>query len=161
VATNFDASHRVRPPLKLKACHPQTSPRLGLASVPRNGLVQREQEAWQDEIFFLSLTAHCIVGKGPRFIRKNDALNTTERCVCSMPPALLTVARVPCASTVKDMAFPPKNLVVSALFCIPCLSQRRKSRRLRAFLPLIPSSGGIGRALSLVEPGFVGNAATW
>ncbi len=60
------------------------------------------------------------------------------------------------ASTVKDMASPPKNLVVSALSCIPCLSQRQKSR-LRAFLPLplpfIPSSGVIGHAVSLGAPG--------
>src|SRR6266849_7608916 len=67
------------------------------------------------------------------------------------------------ASTVKNMAPPPKNLVGSALSCIPCLSLRQKSRRLRALLPLplIPSCGGIGHALSLAEPGYVGSAATW
>src|SRR6266567_5748158 len=155
VATNLDASHRVCPPLKLKPCHPRTSPRLGHPSVPRTGHVQREQEAWQGELFFLSLTAPCVVGKGPGFMRRNDAPNTTGRCVCSLPPGLLTVARVPSASTVKDMASPPKNLVVSALSCIPCRRGRQKSRRLRAFLPLIPSFGGIGRALSLGEPGSV------
>jgi hypothetical protein len=78
-----------------------------------------------------------------------------------MPPGLLTVARVPCVPTVKDMVSPPKNRVVSARSCIPCLDQHQKSRRLHAFLPLIPFYGGIGRALSLAEPGSVGNAATW
>ena len=161
VATDLDAAHRVCPPLKLKPCHPRTSPRLDRPSVPRNGRGQREQEAWEGKIFFLSLTAPCVVGKEPRFIRRNDAPNTKGRCVYSMPPGLLTVARVPCASTVKDMASPPKNLVVSALSCIPCRRGRQKSRRLRAFLPLTPSFGGIGRALSLGEPGSVGNGATW
>jgi hypothetical protein len=83
-------------------------------------------------------------------------------CVCSMLPVLLTVARVPYARNVKDMAQPPTNLVVSALSCIHCLSQRQKNCRLRAFLPLlIQSSGGIGHAVSLAEPGYVGNGATW
>ncbi len=34
VATNLDASHRVCPPLKLKPCHPRTSPRLGHLIAP-------------------------------------------------------------------------------------------------------------------------------
>ena len=63
------------------------------------------------------------------------------------------------------MAPPLKNLVVSALSCIPCLSLQQKSRRLRALLPLllllIPFSGVIGHALSLAEPGYGGNGATW
>src|SRR5205807_9795333 len=109
-----------------------------------------------------SLMARCAVGQGTHSIRRNDAPNTMERCACSMLPASLTVAAVPCASPVKNMAPPPKNLVVSALSCIPCLSPRQKSRRLRALLllPLIPSCGGIGHALSLAEPGSVGCAAT-
>ena len=156
MATDLDAPHRVCPPLKLNLCHPQTSPRLNHPSAPRNGREQREQEAWEGKTFFLSLTARCVVGKGPRSIRRNDAPNTMARCVCSMPPGSLTVAPVPYASTVKDMASAPKNLVVSALSCIPCLSQRQKSR-LHAFLPLplpfIPSSGVIGHAVSLAEPG--------
>src|SRR6266849_2675647 len=107
--------------------------------------------------------ARCVVGMAPRSIRRSDAPNTMERCVCSMLPASLTVAPVPCASPVKNMAPPAKNLVVSALSCILCLSLWQKSRRLRALLllPLIPSSGGIGHALSLAEPGYVGSAATW
>ena len=83
-------------------------------------------------------------------------------CVCSMLPVLLTVARVPYARSVKNMARPLKNLVVSALCCIHCLSQCQKSIHLPAFLPLlIPSSGVIGHAVSLAEPGYVGNGATW
>src|SRR5229473_3063413 len=163
VATDLDASHRVYPPLKLNLCHPRTSRRLDHPSVPRNGREQREQEAWEGKTFFLSLTARCVVGKGQPCIRRNDAPNTMGRCVCSMPPGSLTVAPVPYASTVKDMASPPKNLVVLVLSCIHCLSQRQKSSRLRAFLslPLIPSSGVIGHAVSLAEPGYVGNGATW
>ena len=161
VATDLDASHRVFPPLELNPCHPRSSPRLDHPSVPRNGRVRREQEAWEGKTFFFSLTARCVVSKGPRSIRRNDAPHTMERCVCSMPPGLLTVARVPSASTVKDTAPPPKNLVVSVLSCIPCLSQCQKSSRLPAFLLLIPSCGGIGHALSLAEPGSGGNGATW
>ena len=164
MATDLDASDRVCPPLTLNLCHLRTSPQLDHPSVPRSGRVQREQEAWEDKTFSLSLTARCIVGKGPHSIRRNDAPNTMGRCVCSMPPGSLTVARVLYACNVKDMAPPPKNLVVSALSCIPCLSQPQKSR-LRAFLPLplplIPSSGVIGHAASLAEPGYGGNGATW
>src|SRR5207237_1510741 len=87
------------------------------------------------------------VGKGPRSIRRNDAPNTMERCACSMPPASLTVAPVPCVSPVKNTAPPPKNLAMSALSCIPCLSLRQKSRRPWALLLLplqfIPSCGGL------------------
>jgi hypothetical protein len=36
--------------------------------------------------------ARCVVGKAPRSIRRSDAPNTMERCVCSMLPASLTVA---------------------------------------------------------------------
>jgi hypothetical protein len=83
-------------------------------------------------------------------------------CVCSMLPVLLTVARVPYACNVKDMAQPPPNLVVSVLSCIHCRNQRQKSSRLHAFLPLlIQSCGVIGHAVSLAEPGYVGNGATW
>src|SRR5207248_594049 len=117
-------------------------------SCPRNRRGPRESEAWEGETFSARLLASCAVGKGPRSIRRNDAPNTMERCACSMLPASLTVAAVPCASPVKNMAPPPKNLVVSALSCIPCLSLRQKSRRLRALLLLplqfIPSCGGIG-----------------
>src|SRR5258708_952211 len=161
VATDLDASHRVYPPLELNLCHPRTSAWLDHPSVLRNGRVQREQEAWGDKTFSLSLTARCVVGKEPRSIRRNDVPNMMGRCACSMPPGSLTVARVPYAYTVKDMAHPPKNLVVSALSCIPCLGQRQKSSRLHAFLPLIPSCGVIGHAVSLAGPGYVGNGATW
>src|SRR5260370_17461145 len=80
-----------------------------------------------------------------------------------MLPALRTVARVHGASPVKNMAPPPKNLVGSALSCIPCLSLRQESRPLPALLllPLIPSCGGIGHAASLAKPGYDGSAATW
>ena len=80
---------------------------------------------------------------------------------CSMPPASLTVALVPYASTVKDMVPSPKNLAVSALSCIPCRRWYQKSSRLRAFLPLIPSFGVIGHAVSLAARGYDGNGATW
>ncbi len=157
MATDLDASDRICPPLKLNLCPLRTSPQLDHPSVPRSRRVQREQEAWEGKTFFLSLTARCVVGKGQRSLRRNDAPNTMQRCVCSLPPGSLTVARVPDASHVKDMTPPPKNLVVSALSCIPCLSQPQKSR-LRAFLslplPLIPSSGVIGHAASLAEPGW-------
>ena len=165
MATNLNASHRVCPPLKLKPCQLRTSPRLGHASVPRNGREPREQEAWEGKTFSPSLMAHCVVSKGPRSIRRNDAPNTMGRCVCSMPLGSLTVARVPCASTVKDMASPPKNLVVSALSCIHCRRGHQKSSRRRAVLPLplllILFSGVIGRAVSLAEPGYGGNGAIW
>ena len=121
MATRRDASHLHFPPLELKLSHLQTHPWQDHPSVPRNGREQREQEAWEGKTFFLSLTARCVVGKGQPCIRRNDAPNTMGRCVCSMPPASLTVAPVPYASTVKDMASPPKNLVVSALSCIHCL----------------------------------------
>ena len=164
-AADLDASHRVFPPLRLKLCHRRTHRRQDPSSVPRSGHVPRASEAWADATFSCRLMARCVVGKGPRSIRRNDAPNTMERCACSMPPASLTVAPVPCVSPVKNTAPPPKNLAVSALSCIPCLSLRQKSRRLRALLllplQLIPSCGGIGHARSLAEPGSVGSAATW
>ena len=83
------------------------------------------------------------------------------RCACSMPPVLLTVVPVPYVRSVKNMVRPPKNLVVSALCCIHCLRQCQKSSHLPAFLPLIPSCGVIGRAVSLAEPGYEGLEATW
>ncbi len=163
MATDLDASHRVCPPLNLNLCHPQTSPRLDHPSVPRSGHVQREQAAWEGKTFFLSLTARCVVGKGQRSIHRNDASSTMGQCVCSMPLALLTVAPVPYASTVKDTASPPKNLVVSVLSCIHCRRGSQKSHRLRIFLPLplILSSGEIGHAASLAGPGYVGYGTTW
>lgn len=164
MAAHLDASHRVFPPLKLNRCHPQTSPRLDHPSAPHTGREQREQEAWEGKTFCRRLMARCDVGKGQRFIRRNDAPNTMGRCACSMPPASLTVAAVPYASTVKAMATPPKTRVVSARSCIPSLSQPHTSR-LPAFLPLplpfIPSCGVIGHAVSLAEPGYSGNVATW
>jgi len=163
VATHLDASHRVFPPLELKLCHLRTHRRQDSSSVPRSGHVPREEEAWGDTTFFLRLMARCVVGKGPHCIRRSDAPNMMEPCVCSMLPASPTVARVPGVSPVKNMAPPPKNLVGSALSCIPCLSLRQESRCLRAWLllPLIPSCGGIGHAVSLAKPGYNGSAATW
>src|SRR5258708_11549050 len=97
--------------------------------------------------------AHCVVSKEQHSIHRSDAPNTTEQCACSMLPGSLTVAAVPYASIVKDMAHPPKNLVESAQSCIRCRRGCQKSRCLRALLPLplIPSSGGIGHAASLAE----------
>ncbi len=165
MATHLDASHRVFPPLKLKRCSAQILLWQAHPSVLHSGHVLREEEAWGDRTFSRSLMARCVVGKGPRSIRRNDAPNTMEQCACSMLPASLTVAPVPGASPVKNMARPPKTLVVSVLSCIPCLSLRQKSRRLRAWLllplQLIPSCGGIGHARSLAEPGSGGSAATW
>ncbi len=165
MATDLDAAHRVCPPLELNLSHPRLSLQLDHPSVPRNGRVRREQETWEGKTFSLSLTARCVVRKGQLCIRRNDAPNTMGRCGCSMPPGSLTVAPVPYASTVKDMAPPPKNLVVSALSCIPCRRGPQKSHCLRAFLSLplllIPFYGVIGHAVSLAEPGYGGNGATW
>ena len=111
--------------------------------------------------FFLSQMARCGVGTGPPCIRRNDAPSMMGRCACFMPPASLTVAPVPCASTVKDMASRLKNRVGSALSCIPCHSQRQNTLRLPVCLLRIPSCGGIGPALSRAAPGYGGSAATW
>jgi hypothetical protein len=51
--------------------------------------------------------ARCVVGKGQHSLHRSDAANTIERCVWSMRPALLIVARVPYAHRVKDTASPP------------------------------------------------------
>jgi hypothetical protein len=161
VAPVLDASHRVCPPLELNLRHPRASPQLDQPSAPRSGLVRRESETWGDKTFSSSLTARCVVRKELHSLHRNDAPNMMGRCACSMLPGLLTVAPVPYAGPVKDMARRLKNLVVSALSCIHCLSQCQKSIRLPAFLPLIPSCGVIGRALSLAEPGYVGSEATW
>ena len=85
-------------------------------------------------------------------------MNTMGRCVWSMQPGLLTVARVPYASTVKDTAPPPKNLAESVRSCIHCPMEHQKSRPLRAFLslPLIPSCGVIGHVASRAAPGWDG-----
>ena len=163
MATHLDASHRVFPPLTLNPCHPRPSLRQDHPLGPRSGREQREEEAWGDTTFSPRLMARCVVGKGPRCIHRSDAPNTMEQCVCSMPLGSPTVALVPGASPVKNMAPPPKNLVGSALSCIPCRWGHQKSRHLQAFLPppLIPSCGVIGHAASLAEPGYDGNGATW
>ena len=163
MAAHLDASHRVFPPLKLKLCSAQILLWQGHPSVLHSGHVLREEEALGDTTFSRSLMARCVVGKGPRSIHRSDAPNTMGRCVCSMPPGSLTVAPVLSAANVKDMAPPPKNLVVSVLSCIPCRRGHQKSSRLRAFVPLpfLPSCGVIGHAVSLAAPGYVGNGATW
>ena len=135
VATDLDASHRVFPPLELNPCHPRSSPRLDHPSVPRNGRVRREQEAWEGKTFFFSLTARCVVSKGPRSIHRNDAPNTMGRCVCSMPPASLTVAPVLYASNAKDMAHHPKT---SSCQCCPASTASASARRAAAFVPCCP-----------------------
>src|SRR5260370_37309469 len=55
------------------------------------------------------------------------------------------------ASPVKNMAPPPKNLVASALSCIPCLCLRQSSSSLRALLhlPLYPFCAVFGIRPSL------------
>ena len=161
MATDLDASHRVFPPLELNLCHPRTPLRLDRPLAPRSGRVQRESEVWEDTTFFLRLMARCVVRKEQRSIHRNAAPNTMGRCACSMPHALLTVVSVPYARAVKNMARPPKNLVVSALCCIHFLRQCQKSIHLPAFLPLIPCCGVIGRALSLAEPGYAGSEVIW
>ncbi len=153
MATNRDASHRVFPPLKLKCSHLRIYLQNDSPSVPRSEHVQRALEAWRGTTFSSRLMARCIVGKAHRSIHRSGAQNMMEHCVWSMPPALLTVARVPYAHSVKDMAPPPKNRVVSARSCIPCRMWHQKIHRLCAFLPLIPFCGGIGHAVSLAVPG--------
>jgi len=162
MAAHLDASHRVFPPLKLKLCSAQILLWQGHPSVLHSGHVLREEEALGDTTFSRSLMARCVVGKGPRSIHRSDVANTMGRCVCSMLPALLTVVPAPCVRSVKDMVPSPKNLAVSALSCIPCRRGYQKSSRLRAFLPLplIPSFGVIGHAVSRAAPGYGGNAAT-
>jgi hypothetical protein len=71
-----------------------------------------EEEVWGEKIFSHNLTARCIASKGPRSIHRSDAPNMMGQYACSMPPASLTVALVPYASTVKDMVPSPKNLAV-------------------------------------------------
>src|SRR5215471_17264669 len=151
VATNLNASDRICPPLELNLCHRRTSLLLDRLSVPHSGPVQLEQEAWQGKTFSLSLMARCVVGKGHHSMRRNVVLNTMGQYASSMPPVSLTVEPVPYARSAKDMVPPPKNLVVSVLFCIHCLRSLRKRSRLRAFLPLpsIPFSGRIGHAVNL------------
>jgi len=155
MAAHLDASHRVFPPLKLNLCAAQILLWQGHPSVLHSGPGLREEEAWGDTTFSRSLMARCVVGKGPRSIHRSDVANTMGRCVCSMLPALLTVVPAPCARSVKDMAPPPQNRVVSALSCIPCRMWHQKILRLCAFLPLplIPSCGEIGHAVSLAVPG--------
>lgn len=163
MAAHLDASHRVFPPLELKLCCLQSLPRQEHPSVLHAGHMQHEKAVWGERTFSRKLMAHCVAGKGPRSIRKSDAANTMQRCVWSTPPASLTVVVVPYAHSVKDMAPPPKNHVVSARSCIPCPPSYQKSSRLRAVvsLLLIPSFGGIGHALSLAAPGSIGSAVIW
>ena len=163
MATHLDASHRVFPPLTLKPCYLRTSPRQDHPLVRRTGHMPHEEEVWGEKIFSHNLTARCIASKGPRSIHRSDDPNMMGRCACSMPPASLTVAPVPCASTVKDMAPPLKNLAVSARSCIRYRRWYQKSRHLRTFLPLplIPSFGVIGHAVSRAVRGYTGNGATW
>jgi hypothetical protein len=118
-----------------------------------------EEEVWGAKILPSRLMARCIASKEQRSIHRSDAPNMMGRYACSMLPGLLTV---PYASTVKDMVPSPKNLAVSARSCIPCRRGYQKSSRLRAFLllPLIPSCGVIGHAVSRAAPGYGGNAAT-
>jgi hypothetical protein len=155
MATNRDASHRVFPPLKLKRSHLRIYLQNDSPSVPRSGHVQRALEAWRDTTFSPRLMARCIVGKAHRSIHRSGAQNMMEHCVWSMPPALLTVARVPYAHSVKDMAPPPKNRVESVRSCVLCQRASQRSHCLRAFvsLALILSCGEIGHALSLVVTG--------
>jgi hypothetical protein len=161
VAAHLDASHRVFPPLKLKRCSAHIPLWQAHPSVLHSGHVLREEQAWGDRTFSRSLMARCVVGKGLRSIHRSDAANTMRRCVCSMLPAELPVVAVPCARSVKDMAPPPKNRVVSARSCIPCRMWHQKIHRLCAFVPLIPFCGGIGHAVSLAVPGEGGSVAIW
>jgi hypothetical protein len=153
VATYLDASYRVFPPLELKPCYLQSLPQQEHLSVLHAGRMQREKEAWEERTFSQSRMEHCVVVKEQRSIRRSDAQNMMGRCVWSMRLASLTVARVPYAPSVKDMASPAKNRVESARSCIPC--RRRFQSRLRALLPLVltRSCGETGHALSLAVTG--------
>jgi hypothetical protein len=55
---------------------------------------------------------------------------------------------------------PRSEYLQDALSCIHCLNQRQKTSRLHAFLPLIPSCGEIGHALSLAELGTARSQCT-
>jgi hypothetical protein len=107
MATCRDASHRVFPPLELKLSYLQTHPWQDHPSVPHNGRVRHEEEVWGGRTFSQSRMEPCVVGKGQRSIRRNDAPSMMGPCVWSMRPASLTVALVPYAPSVKDMAPPP------------------------------------------------------
>jgi hypothetical protein len=161
VATHRDASHRVFPPLTLMSCHQETPRWQDHPLVHHTGHTQREREALGDRTFSHKRMAPCVVGKGPPSPHRSDAANRTGRCVCCMPPASLTAARVPCACHVKAMAPPPKNRVGSVPSCILCHRWSQKNCHLRVFVPPILSFGVIGRALSLAARGYNGNAATW
>ncbi len=164
MATDLDASHRVFPPLKLKPCHPPTSPR-------QDRLIAPPQ--WAHAARKGSLGGHDFLPQpdGTLRCRQGATLYPQERrpehdgTVRVLYAARIADCRswTAAASTVKDMAPPPKNLVVSALSCIPCRRWYQKSSRLRAFLPLplIPSFGVIGHAVSRAARGYDGNGATW
>jgi len=155
MATHLNASHLHFPPLELKRSLLQTPPRQDHPSVPHSGRVRHEEEVWGDRTFSQSRMDPCVVVKGQRSLGRSDAANPMGRCVWSLRPASLTVARVPYAYRVKDMAPPPKNRVGSARSCIPCHRGDQRSSRLRAFLLLVltRSCGEMGHALSLVVTG--------
>src|SRR5258707_14578008 len=119
VSTDLDGSHRVFPPLPLKLCSLQTSPRQDHPLVLRTGHMPHEEEVWGEKILPSRLTARCIASKEQRSIHRSDAPNMMGRYACSMLPGSLTVALVPYASTATDMVPSPKNLAVSALSSIP------------------------------------------
>jgi hypothetical protein len=141
------------PPPRTEAL-PSRDPSAGASFGPPHwARVARVGSLGGDTTFSHRLMARYVVGKGQPSLHRSDAANTMGRCVCSMLPASLTVVAVPCARSVKDMAPPPKNRVVSAQSCIPCRMWHQKIHRLCAFLPLIPFCGGIGHAVSLAVPG--------
>ena len=80
VATDLDASHRVCPPLTLNRCHLRTaSADWAILRSPAVGACSASRKPGRDRTFFLRLMARCVVGKGPRSIRRNDAPNTMGR----------------------------------------------------------------------------------
>ena len=173
ICVKNSASSGNRPPcvspnlllLKLRLSPPPISPQRTRPSVPRSGRVRLVLGALGERTLFPSLTALCAVHTAQRSTHRNADQNMMERCGCSMLPVSLTVARVPCAHSVKDMAPLPTNPVASALSCILShnhhLSLRLKSVRLRTCLPPIRFSGLTGRAVSHAGPGYSGSEVTW
>jgi hypothetical protein len=79
---------------------------------------------------------------------------------CTQLPARSALSRFLTALDKASVEAPLSEYLQDALSCIHCLNQRQKTSRLHAFLPLIPSCGEIGHALSLAELGTARSQCT-